>query len=333
MKSYECMNQIFPNNPDVLAYIAECRSRLLDINVAKDLFEKVKSIDETVTCEMASYALLLRRDNKSTELQDLAFRLLNNSKCAPETWATLAIHFESKGHNDKALKFAQKSIDLNDKFVIGYLVKANVLTILGKFAEAVSCYHKVHYFSRDIRIYQGLVGCYMAIPQLQDAKAAATMAQKLHPYHFKSAILLGAVLNTRADTRELARAQYQKAIQLCQKEEETPRMIGIEEAILGLAEVESRNNNIPRAIQMIKEQLQKHNTDNLHMKLGELCIKSGDHTEASVHLHNALHLNPHNEQATRLLEELELLMQPGDVNNNRSGFDEEEPYLNDNQYP
>ena len=329
LKAFESMNQIFPNNPEVLANIAECRSRLSYVHVAKDLFQKAKSIDETTTCEMGSYALLLRHhDTERSKLQNLALQLLTNSKHTPETWISLAIHFESKAQYDKALKFAERAIEMNDKFVLGYLVKANTLSVLGKFADAVSCFHKVHYFSRDIRIYHGLVTCYMAIPQLQDAKAAADMAQKLHPTHYKSAILVGTVLNARGETREQARAQFQKAIQLCQREEETPRLLGTEEATLGLAEVEARNNNFAGAIQLVKEQLQRQNTDALHTKLGELCIKAGDNTEATVHLHNALNLNPHSEQAARLLEELELLLQvsgEGSNNsNNRSEFEDEE---------
>jgi tetratricopeptide (TPR) repeat protein len=329
---YESMNQIFPNNPEIIASIAECRTRILDVVKAKELFEKCRYIDEYTTCEIASYALVLRRMNALNELQKLACSLLKNSKNSPETWATLCIYYEAKGQNDIALKFAQKSIDLNERYVMGYLLKANVLAMMSRFSDAVSCYHTVHYFSRDIRIYQGLVNCYMAIPQLKDAKSAADMALKLHPNHFKSAILLGNVLNVKAETRELARAQFQKAMQMCKKEDELYSQVGIEESLIGLAEVEARNNNFAKAINLLKEQLAKHNSDTLHMKLGELYMKSGNSTEAMHHYHTALSINPSNEQVKQAIEELELILQPEEedavMNGDEEAYQEEEDTIN-----
>jgi tetratricopeptide (TPR) repeat protein len=330
MRSYEAMNQIFPNNPDILSYIAECRARILDVNTAKDLFDKAKSIDEYVVCEFASYALLLRRMGDTEALQKLAYSMLKHSKKSPETWATLSINYEAKGQYDKALKFAQQSIELNYRYVMGYLLKANVLSILSRFPEAVTCYHEVHYFSKDIRIYQGLVNCYMSIPQLKDAKAAAMMAQKLHPHHFKSAVLMGHVLNQKSDTRDLARKEYEKAIQICHKEEECSRQIALEECILGLVDIEVRNNNLVKAIQIVRERIEEQrDAEALHIKLGELYTKAGKHTEALHHYHVALGSNPKNEIARHAIEDIEQMMQPDEDetpigDEDHQGVDEEE---------
>jgi tetratricopeptide (TPR) repeat protein len=328
------------NNLESILDTAYCRFMLYENDKALELFERASKIDEYNVYRMDTFArllssttapLLLSSHRQQSRLSTLARTVTHNNPKAPETQLIMAVYYQqlSRRNTDEnqqtqqqqlALKLANRAIQKYEKrnhrkYAEGLLVKAEILMSISRFDEAVLCYHALHVFCKDIRIYEGLVKCYLSIPQHKDAFAAANMALKLYPNNPHTQILQGTVLLSKAETLPNAKQYFEKAIKMLGIETRSTSvgdLYTIEKATLGLAEYYTKNQQYPEAIKVLNDQLRRNDSDLIHCKLGDAYTQSGpiSYEIALSHYHTALSKNPQNALAKEGLANLERVLHP-----------------------
>lgn len=214
-------------------------------------------MDEYNVHKMDIYGALLLTQ-KGRGLQELADRVMKSNPQSPECWIILSLYFQKKGLLEKALKYADKAIEINPRHVFGLIIRGTLLTALNKLDEAILTFKQAHMISSDIIIYEGLVRCYILIPKYKEALHMAKQAFKLYENCAKSYILLGMVYATQVGGRERATKYFNKAIEISTKENNHE---GVEEGVLGLVDIAVKQQRYSHAIQLLKQQLEKQKKD------------------------------------------------------------------------
>jgi tetratricopeptide (TPR) repeat protein len=336
---------------------AYCRFMLHENDRALELFERACKLDEYNVYRMDTFARLLSSSTapllitslrQQSRLSTLARTVAQHNPKAPETQLVLAIYYyqnsmkgtdeqQQKQQQQLALKLVNRAIRKYEsrcftKYEEGLLVKAEILISTARYDEAVLCYHSLHVFSKDLRIYEGLVRCYLSIPQYKDAYAAASMALKLYPNNPHAQILMGSVMLTKQEMLPKAKSHFEKAIQMVTG---SSMSIGdsfaLERATVGLADYYCKNQQYPEAIKVLMDQLKRSDSDLVHCKLGDAYMLSGptSYDIALSHYHTALSKNPTNIQAREGLTNLERVLHPTEDTGQEELEDEVEDDLED----
>ncbi|KAL0491098.1 anaphase-promoting complex subunit 7 [Acrasis kona] len=309
-----------------------------DCDTALELFEAASKMDEYNAYRMDVFALLLYSEQcvysyakRSARLSALAKTLSQNNPKSPEVNYVLSVFYAQcsnkkdieelkRQHYDQlSFKLIDRAIEKYEKvngvkYTEGYILKANMLLSRSRFQEAVMCYHSLHTFSKDIRIYQGFVSCYLCIPQFKDALAVAGMALRIHPSQPLSHIMYGNVLLTKQDQVKEAEALFLKALELVPSQSTFGNTYLKEKAIIGLADFYCKDQRPTEAIPLLTKQLMKRDSDSVHCKLGDVYTLMGveSYDLALSHYHTALGKNPNSVDARQGLVNLEKMLNPID---------------------
>ncbi|KAF0977830.1 hypothetical protein FDP41_003152 [Naegleria fowleri] len=324
--SLKYLEKSFPNNVGLKLSLADCYDQLSKYNEALDLFKQCYKMDGYTDLKTSIYATLLQTTGHPLELQTLSQRLLTTSKGSAETWLVMGIYYTSRStllavagvdenvesnkiafqHNmEMAIRSVDKALELNSSFVLAYLWKGHLLLMNQQFAKAIMVYKQAKTISKDIRIYQGLVKAYLALPQhFQDALNAARLAQKHYnsKNDYKPHILLGSVYTMKEELHDHAHKEFDLALKICQ---ETDNEFGMEEALLGKVELDIKRQQFDAAIQTLQSPNLKQNTDSIQTKLGQIYLCQQRFEDAFQCFHKALSLNRFNEIARQELLKLE----------------------------
>ncbi|KAG2388735.1 hypothetical protein C9374_000174 [Naegleria lovaniensis] len=326
MPSLKYLEKSFPNNVGLQLSLADCYDQLSKYNEALDLFKQCYKMDGYTDLKTSTYATLLQTTGHPLELQTLSQRLLTTNKGSAESWLVMGIYYTSRStllavaggdenternklsfqHNmEMAIRSVDKALELNSAFVLAYLWKGHLLLMNQQYAKAIMVYKQAKTISKDIRIFQGLVKAYLALPQhFQDALNAARIAQKHYnsKNDYKPHILLGSVYTMKEELHDNAQKEFDLALKICQ---ETDNEFGMEEALLGKVELDIKRQQFDSAIKTLQSQNLKQNTDSIQTKLGQIYLYQQRFEDAFQCFHKALSLNRFNEIARQELLKLE----------------------------
>jgi anaphase-promoting complex subunit 7 len=213
-------------------------------------------------------------------------------------------------------------VELNDRHVIAYLLKGNLLLSSGHAEDALPPFRKAYALQKDIIAYSGLVRAYLGVSKIKEALSAATEARKLMPQHPQALSLLGLVLSQPADPtyRKRAKQCFEEALKLDKQ---------CLDAVLGLSQLFVVEGKYQDAIDMLNDQIKQNNKDYLHTRLAEVLVLNQKNNEAMQHYNIALSLNPQSEIAKKGLERLEKIMKGMDPDHEEE--EEEEEYAEEEE--
>uniref|UniRef100_A0A7N0TKA7 Anaphase-promoting complex subunit 7 n=2 Tax=Kalanchoe fedtschenkoi TaxID=63787 RepID=A0A7N0TKA7_KALFE len=262
--------QRFPNNVHILLEVAKVEAVIGKNDDAIMNFEKARSIDPYVVTYMDE----------------------------PEVSVALSVLWETKDDR-RALTYAEKSIQVDERHVPGYIVKGYLLLATNRPEAAVAAFRGAQELRPDLRSYQGLVRSYLALSKLKEALSAARDFVKAMPHSAKATKLVGDVYASHSGSRDKAKKYYESALRL------EP---GFLEAALALAELHKVEGRLDDALSLLSRYLKDCTDDSLHVKLAQVYATKNMLQAALSHYQSALRLNPQNEAAKKGLERLEKQM-------------------------
>ncbi|WOL16460.1 anaphase-promoting complex subunit 7 isoform X3 [Canna indica] len=290
--------QHFPNNVHILLEIAKVEAIIGRQDEAILNFEKVRSIDPYIVTYMDEYAMLLKLKSDITKLNKLVHDLLSIDHTRAEVFVALSALWERKDER-RALSYAEKSIRIDDRNISGHIMKGNLLLSLNRPDVAVTVFRVAQELRPDLRSYQGLVRCYLALSKTKEALFTAREAMKVMPQSAKALKLVGDVHASSSSGREKARKFYESALRL------EPGFLGAALALAELHVVEGRHKD---AVSLLERYVKDWADDSLHIKLAQVFAATNMLSEALSHYQSALRINPQNEAAKKGLERLEKQM-------------------------
>ncbi|KAL6532255.1 Anaphase-promoting complex subunit 7 [Orobanche gracilis] len=290
--------QRFPNNIHILLEMAKVKTVIGKNDEAILDFEKVRSIDPYVVTYMDEYAMLLKLKSDHSKLNKLVHDLLNIDPTKPEVFVAQSVLWEKKDERG-ALSYAEKSIRIDERHVAGYIMKGNLYLSMNRLEAALIAFRGAQELRPDLRSYQGLVRCYLALSKIKEALYAAREAMKAMPQSPKALKLVGDVHASNTSGRAKAKKFYESALRL------EPGFLGAALALAELHVTEGRNGD---AISLLERYLEDWSDDSLHVKLAQVFAATNMLQDALSHYHAALRINPQNEAAKKGLDRLEKQM-------------------------
>ncbi|KAK6930124.1 hypothetical protein RJ641_004218 [Dillenia turbinata] len=154
------------------------------------------------------------------------------------------------GNTDDAIMNFEKSLRIDERHVLGYIVKGSLLLSMNRPGSAVIAFRGVQDLRPDLRSYQGLVCSYLALSKIKEALYFAREAMKAIPHSAKPLKLVGDVHASNSGGREKA-----NVLQL------EP---GYLEAVLALAKLHVIEGQIEDAVSLLERYLEYSADDSLH---------------------------------------------------------------------
>ncbi|XP_057546258.1 anaphase-promoting complex subunit 7 [Amaranthus tricolor] len=290
--------QRFPNNVHILLEIAKVEAIIGKHDEALVSFEKARSLDPYVVTYMDEYAMLLKKKSEYPKLNKLVYDLLNIDSTRPEVFVCLSVLWERKDERG-ALSYAEKSIQMDERLVSGYIMKGNLLLAMNRPDAAAAAFRGAQELKPDLRSYQGLVYSYLAISKVKEALYIAREAMKAMPQSAVALKLVGDVHAKSSSGREKAKKFYESALRL------EPGYLGAALALAELHVMEGRNGD---AVSLLERYLKDWADDSLHVKLAQVFAATNMLQEALSHYQAALRINPQSEAAKLGLDRLEKQM-------------------------
>ncbi|KAI7743078.1 hypothetical protein M8C21_027485, partial [Ambrosia artemisiifolia] len=193
--------QRFPNNVHILLEMAKVKAIIGKNDEAITNFEKVRSIDPYVVTYMDEYAMLLKLKSDQLKLNKLVHDLLTIDPARPEVYVALSVFYERKDER-AALANAEKSIEIDERHLPGYIVKGNLFLSMNQPDAAVVAFRCAQELRPDLRSYQGLVQSYLALSKAKEALYTAREAMKAMPQSAKALKLVGDAYASSSSGRE-----------------------------------------------------------------------------------------------------------------------------------
>ncbi|KAI6683971.1 hypothetical protein NL676_029884 [Syzygium grande] len=276
LELYAELLQQFPNNIHILLEMAKVEAIIGKNDEAIMNFEKARSVDPYILTYMDEYAMLLKMKSDYSKLGKLVHDLLNTDPTRPEVFVALSVMWERKD-DKRALSYAEKSIQLDERHIPGYIMKGNLYLSMDRLEAAVIAFRGARELRADLRSYQGL-RC------LNPARALK---------------LVGDVHASNPDGREKAKKFYESALRL------EPGYLG---AALALAELHVNEGRNGDAVSLLERYLKDWADDSLHIKLAQVFSATNMLEDALAHYQAALRINLQNEAAKKGLDRVEKQM-------------------------
>ncbi|XP_030473876.1 anaphase-promoting complex subunit 7 [Syzygium oleosum] len=298
LELYAELLQQFPNNIHILLEMAKVEAIIGKNDEAIMNFEKARSVDPYILTYMDEYAMLLKMKSDYSKLGKLVHDLLNTDPTRPEVFVALSVMWERKD-DKRALSYAEKSIQLDERHIPGYIMKGNLYLSMDRLEAAVIAFRGARELRADLRSYQGLVRSYLACSKVKEALYTAREAMKAMPQSARALKLVGDVHASNPDGREKAKKFYESALRL------EPGYLG---AALALAELHVNEGRNGDAVSLLERYLKDWADDSLHVKLAQVFSATNMLEDALAHYQAALRINSQNEAAKKGLDRVEKQM-------------------------
>lgn len=300
---------------DFLLMKGECEFKLYKFNDAINTFDSIKSIDLNVYKNMDIYGFLLKKKNRFQDLNNLCLKLIEYNSNTAECWTCMAINFERQNQFESAVKAIEKAITIQPDSIFSYFIKGTLLLDQKMFEESVTVFKNIHSISKDIIISSILVQSLLYSHREKDALIEVKMLSKYYPNHIITNLILGNVYFKNKKLKN-ARECYEKVKSMYENEDEV-----LEEAIIGIVDIEITEDNYDGALKTIQKVLDIRKVDKFYVKLGNIYVLMKMFDEALNHYNMALGVNPNCEEAKVAITNLETkLNQP--IGEDNSPFDQ-----------
>jgi tetratricopeptide (TPR) repeat protein len=170
---------------------------------------------------------------------------------------------------------------MDEKHVLAYVVKGNILISLEDWNSATFSFEKAYLYCKDIVIFSGLVRCYLFLSKINEALEKAKECRRLFPQSAQSLTLIGLVLSQPIHSahRKKAKQCFEEALKMDSS---------CIDALFGLSQLFVADNNTAEAIQLLEQYLHFKNEDIVHARLGDIYVIEHKYNEAIHHYNSAL---------------------------------------------
>jgi len=299
LKHLEDTQPLLRNNVHLLVTLGRAQHYSGNFPAAALTLQRCHRIDPNHLHGMDILAVLLAKERRLKELEQLATRLMAVTEEAPEPWIAMGYWCYANKKGYKAMYFGQKACMMHSKSIEALLLKGNLLLDMKKLHHAMDHFREaVTVASYRYETHKGLVDCYLAQSRHREAISVATTACKQLNNSQRALTLFATVLAKDPLNMSCAKAKtlLEKALSL------DPHYLP---AIYLLAEIYEQELELEKAKDLLSRALKNQSTGKLHQMLGDLLAKGHDEEKAMHHYNVALNLDPKNMSAQEGLQKME----------------------------
>jgi anaphase-promoting complex subunit 3 len=204
LQKYQNLSTRDYNSGWVLHQVAKCYYEIPNYKKAASIFEQLRILEPYRTDGMELYSTTLWQLKKEVELSFLAQQLSQYGKKNAEVWCVVGNCFSFQKEHDLALKFFQRSIQINPRFTYAYTLSGHEYVSNEDFEKAIECYrHAIRIDDRHYNAWFGLGTIYYRQEKYDIAEYHFRKAKDINP---RSSVLhsyYGLVLSQRNQVRRV----------------------------------------------------------------------------------------------------------------------------------
>ncbi|XP_055946170.1 anaphase-promoting complex subunit 7-like isoform X2 [Argiope bruennichi] len=274
---------------EVLVPLGEAHYYNGDFQNALVVLERVHCLDPLSVKGMDVYGILLGREKKTQELENLANHLSSVNEYAPEPWIVMGYHSLSIKKGGRASMFSQKAYSLAPRYIEALLLRGTVLLELKKTQEAITYFGEAYKMcSTRYEAVKGLVDCYLIMHRNREAVAIASTACKQLGQTARALTLYANVLTKDPLSADKAKPLLEKALK------QDPTYLN---AVFLLASIYEQERLYEKGIELLKKHIEQQTSGKLHQMLGDFLARTNEHEKALQHFSIALNMDPTNHKA------------------------------------
>lgn len=142
--------------------VGSCYMDLVKYEEAEKYYNEGHRIEPYRLEGLELYSSCLWSLKKTVECTMLAYKALERSIYAPETWVTLGNVFSMQKEHDVAIKFFSRAIQLDPSFAYAYTLKGHEHMYMEDWTNAKECYEgALNYDSKNFNAYWGIGNVYL----------------------------------------------------------------------------------------------------------------------------------------------------------------------------
>jgi len=296
--SMQCFNNIllsYPGCIPALNKLAICAQKIEDDSLFDSCVSQLPFSDPEII-DMRAYRL--KHLNKQKELEFLVVEALNSSQASCNNWLALSYHFELCNDHQRAFHSVTHSLNLDKNSRRAYMRQGELRIKRNDVRKAEQSFSKAHVLLPGIDSFTALVHCNCLLKNWDIAKAYASAAMKEYPegsFDCNSAVtLMGLAL--RGNDRKRAISILNTVI----SRDKTNI-----EALGALIDIKIEDEDYNSALELLEATRTPKNEFFFCFKTGELYGYMKDYEKSMEFIQKALNINPNNERAKSMLEQLE----------------------------
>ena len=257
-------------------------------------------------------AARLKALRKTDELNQLVLYALNTDETNANAWLAFSHLLELKSDHQRALQTTRKALLLDHSSRRGFMRHGELRMQRSDTKKALTAFTKAHQIHEGIDSFKEIVQCNCLLEDWKTAEAFASQALLEYPADSEhgaiSLTLMGLALRSRDQPRavELLKMALEKAPDY-------------NDALNALIDMRMKDEDLDGAERILKEYKEKVQDFYFWIKLGEIYGYRRDFQKALEYVSTASRLDPGNERANEMIEQLETM-----IRDNDSDFDTEE---------
>ncbi|XP_067636924.1 anaphase-promoting complex subunit 7 [Eurosta solidaginis] len=260
---------------------------------AQQYLETALMISPNHTDALMPIAVVYEYNQKLGELEKLAAQLGNLKELSSAHWFVIAQSAYASGQIEKAISFAKKAIELDERNVEAQLLRGRVCLQLKQRVEAITFFRAVQCVaSYRFEVYKGLYHCYVGMKRRDEAQAICALAVRYFRNSPRSYVLFARVL--LLSNNPLARKSTKKFLAKALEIDEHHTV-----AVALMADVCQANGETQEASAILKKQVMTFPNPSYFSMLGDLRRTVKDLDGALEYYTIALSIEPNDRRALK----------------------------------
>lgn len=264
-----------------------------------DLFDSTASLlppDELEIVDLR--AARLKQLKQTKELQKLVCCALKADEKSANAWIAFSHLLELNCDNQRAIHAVKKALILDNNSRRGFMRHGELRLSQNDICKAQTSFTKAHLIHQGIDSFSALVHCHCCLKNWIEAEAIASAAIQKYPPDTeagKQAITLYGLAKRGSDPK--------KAIEILKKslEKQSDNI----EALEALVDIYLKDNDFDTINALLEKYKTKSTLFYYNFKMAEVYSYKRDFTKAMDYVQQALQIQPDDERARELLEQLE----------------------------
>jgi len=168
----------------VLQQIGTAYFEMTDYHQAEQKFIELRSLDKLHMGGMDVYSTLLWFMKKEGSLSSIALDLVELDRLSPQAWSAMGNCFSLQKEHDTAIKFLQRSIQLDPDFTYAYTLLGHEYVLTEELDKGMSCFRTaIRLDSRHYNAWYGIAMIYYKQENYQMAEKHFLRALQINPKH------------------------------------------------------------------------------------------------------------------------------------------------------
>lgn len=250
-------------------------------------------------------AVHYKQQHKKNELNQAVLRVLNIDPTSPSAWLAFSHLLELSGDQQRALQATRKALILDPNSRRGFMRHGELRLQRNDVAKAQTAFTHAHQLSARIDSFSALVHCNCLLKNWEEAESLAAAAVKMFQPGTRAgnvAITLYGLAKRGADSK--------KAMEILKRALEKDSTNT--DALNAIVEILMKDNELDAAEELLKKHRNATNLFFFNYKMAEIYSVKRDYQTAMDYAQDALQIEPNNERARELLEQLEGVLRDND---------------------